>query len=623
MGGRLCLFINNWKNITSDPFVLHCIQGYKIPFARPVFQYKYPKVVLTSHSEFSNFAKAIENLIEKGAIKTCNFAPDQFLSSYFLVPKPDGSMRFILNLKDLNSFIDTEHFKLEDVRTASNLITKDCFMAVLDLKDAYLSIPIHASSRKYLRFTFDNKIYEFVTLPFGLNTAPFVFTKVMKPILSNLRKLGLLSVAYLDDLLLLGESERTCCKNLKITEKLVTTLGFLINNEKSRKVPSQRVNYLGFTLDSRNLSIELTERRKTEISAAITCFIRKKRPSIEEFASIIGKIVATCQASTYGWLYTKLLEREKTLLLRTHHYNYKSLVTISDEALVDLKWWKDNIGKNYKRLNKITSYHKTIYTDASKTGWGATDGCNKAWGHWNESEISYHINYLELLAIKKALLQLSPNDSNINILLRVDNTTAIAYINKMGGVQYLNLLKLSRSIWRWAESRQIFLFASYIKSKDNTVADSLSRIQNLDTEWALTKATFTQVVQRFGYPEVDLFASYCNAKCEIYVSRYPEQQAFQIDAFTINWKNFFFYAFPPFSIVLKTLRKIEEDGARGIIIVPDWPNQPWYPLFHKMLIQDPLYLQNNNMLSCPFRQTKSAVQTSNLIAGLVCARHLK
>ena len=186
---------------------------------------------------------AIEDLLTKGAIRKCNFTPGQFLSSYFLVPKSDGSMRFILNLKKLNSFIDTEHFKLEDVRTASKLITKGCFMIVLDLKDAYFTIPIHKEHRKFLRFCFNNQLFEFLVLPFGLNTAPFIFTKIMKPILSILR---FSSVLYLYDFLLIGESIEICLNNLKTTESLLLSLGFFINEKKNSKLPSQCIDYLRF-----------------------------------------------------------------------------------------------------------------------------------------------------------------------------------------------------------------------------------------------------------------------------------------------------------------------------------------------------------------------------------------
>lgn len=137
--------------------------------------------------------------MELGAIQKCAPCKNQFISSYFLVPKSNGKRRFVLNLKRLNKFIWTAHFKMEDIRTALQLMTKGCFMASLDLQDAYFLIPIHKDSRKYLRFMWKDCLFEYVCLPFGLNIAPWLFTKITKPITSSLRKEGLTSVVYLDD----------------------------------------------------------------------------------------------------------------------------------------------------------------------------------------------------------------------------------------------------------------------------------------------------------------------------------------------------------------------------------------------------------------------------------------
>ncbi len=113
----------------------------------------------------------IRELLQKGAIQSCERREDQFLSDIFLAPKPDGSNCFILNLKKLNSFISTEHFKLEDIRTACDLLQPNWFMATIDLRDAYYLVSIADASKKFLRFLFDGQLYEFNCLPFGLNTA--------------------------------------------------------------------------------------------------------------------------------------------------------------------------------------------------------------------------------------------------------------------------------------------------------------------------------------------------------------------------------------------------------------------------------------------------------------------
>ena len=188
--------------------------------------------------------KAINDLISKGAIVECKKKSDQFLSPYFLVGRPDGSHRFILNLKHLNKYIVTAHFKIEDVRTATKLLSEGDYMTSIDLQDAYFLVSVCKDSRKYLRFKFNNKYYEFVCLPFGLSTSPYIFTKILKPVMRSLRERGFLSVIYLDDILCIGNSYEKCLENTNKTIKILQNLGFIINTKKSKFIPSMTRKYL-------------------------------------------------------------------------------------------------------------------------------------------------------------------------------------------------------------------------------------------------------------------------------------------------------------------------------------------------------------------------------------------
>jgi DNA N-6-adenine-methyltransferase (Dam). len=85
---------------------------------------------------------------------------------------------------------------------------------------------------------------------------------------------------------------------------------------------------------------------------------------------------------------------------------------------------------------------------------------------------------------------------------------------------------------------------------------------------------FKKVEKQFGPFSVDLFASRLNKKCKNFYSRFPNPEAKIIVAFTTTWKNEKFYAFPPFALILRTLRKIVRDKVSGTMVVPLWPTQP-------------------------------------------------
>lgn len=148
----------------------------------------------------------------------------------------------------------------------------------------------------------------------------------------------------------------------------------------------------------------------------------------------------------------------------------------------------------------------TIYSDASSTGWGASCHRQIAYGHWNSREKSYHINYLELLASFNSLKTFASDQHNCEILLRIDNSTTIAYINKMGGTKYKYLNDLACDIRSWCELKNIWIFASYIPSQDNIDADKAPRIENIDTEWELSSYAFEKITRELGRPNIDLLS---------------------------------------------------------------------------------------------------------------------
>lgn len=310
--------------------ILDWLKGYRIPFYMPVDQRSVPKESSWSHKDRSLISDHIRKLISKVVISECQAKKDQFVSSIFLVPKPDGSSRLILNLKKLNKFIETDHFKLEDYKTACKLVSRNCFMGKLDLRDAYYMISIIKEHRRYLRFLFNNKLYEFNCLPFGLSTAPFAFiTKIMKPAIGFLRNLGFLSVIYLDDLLLLGNSYSSCLENISTSVRLLESLGFVLNEEKSCKIPSQKCNFLGFILDAQKMALELPLEKRNRVREQIIIFKKMQKCRIRKFAQMIGVLISCCPAIQYGWAHVKRFERKKYLALLKLKGNYEAVMLLN------------------------------------------------------------------------------------------------------------------------------------------------------------------------------------------------------------------------------------------------------------------------------------------------------
>ena len=231
---------------------------------------------------------------------------------------------------------------------------------------------------------------------------------------------------------------------------------------------------------------------------------------------------------------------------------------------------------------------------------GAELGDKVTGGRWTEKESDCHINHLEIKAVLFALMALCSSFYNIHIQLQCDNTTAVSYINSMGGSRSRSCNKVAKEIWLWCLDREIWISATHLPGVENVIADRLSRNFNDETEWTIKNVVFSRIDHIWGPFQCDIFASRLNNKVSRFVSWRPDPFAIHIDAFSISWVDMYFYAFPPFSMISRCLQKIEKEGAKGVIIVPDWSTQSWYSRLFSMLIDVPRILpQDRDLLTLP------------------------
>lgn len=168
----------------------------------------------------------------------------------------------------------------------------------------------------------------------------------------------------------------------------------------------------------------------------------------------------------------------------------------------------------------------------------------------------------------------------------------------MDGIKYERLNKIAQEIWKYCERRNIYVFASYINTKQNTIADFESRSLNYEIEYELSPKYLAKIRSIFKPPEIDLFASKLNTKCKIYVSWKPDPDSVSVDALLMSRRVYYFYIFPPFSIINKTIKKIINDRTTGVLIVPKWPGQPWYPIYQNLLTKNHYILALTRIYLC-------------------------
>ena len=243
-----------------------------------------------------------------------------------------------VQMKALNQFIQYKHFKMENLAMLKTLLQKQDYMIKVDLKDAYFCIPICRKDQQYLRFQWRNKLYQFSCLPFGLTSAPRQFTKLMKPIVSLLRRIGIRLLIYLDDLLILNQNKVQLAKDANSLIFLLQNLGLVINWGKSVLEPTQELEYLGMLINSNTMELSLPQTKLHDIQSRCKQMLAQDTTTVHKLAQLIGTLTATMQAIHPGPLYYREMQMLKTKQL-LHSQTYSAKITLTPKCREELRWW--------------------------------------------------------------------------------------------------------------------------------------------------------------------------------------------------------------------------------------------------------------------------------------------
>ena len=183
--GRLTQFLHHWEKFTTYVWVLSVIRGgLDLVFQErpPLSDSPIPMSQTSDKEKFRLLSEEVQSLLLTRVIEEIPLTQltPGFYSRLFLVPKKTGGMRPVIDLSILNSYLSVPHFKMETNRSIRACILPGMLTTKLDLSDDYFHIPISLASRKFLRFVWNNKVYQFLAVPFGLAVAPQVFTRVFQ-----------------------------------------------------------------------------------------------------------------------------------------------------------------------------------------------------------------------------------------------------------------------------------------------------------------------------------------------------------------------------------------------------------------------------------------------------------
>ena len=578
-----------WKRCNPSHWVMQTVtRGYRLQFAEvPSLS---SRVIYTRARGLKADAlrEEINSLLLKGAI--VELSQDQsrlgFWSRYFLVQKKGGGLRPIMDLRALNRHLKKFKFKMLTPASLMRAVRQGDFHCSVDLKDAYQHVLIYPPHRKFLRFAFEGRLYEYTVLPFGLSLSPRVFVKVTEAAIAPLRHQGVRLSNYIDDWLISAASCSEAARHTNLVLSHLTALGFNVNFGKSMLTPSQQISFIGISLDTASMSARLSPERTDKFWSLLHRFQLNQVVRYKDCMALVGLMASAVHLLRLGRFHMRPFQRWSLGLRIPPIQGYRK-VTVSQVCMDSLIPWRDRALLSCGvPLGMVTSY-KVVTTDASRSGWGATHEGRTARGLWTQAMLEFHINYLELMAIYLALKHFEPLLLGCHVLIRTDNTTALFYLNKQGGLSSRALDQLAREMTLWCLPRLRSIRASHIPGLQNGGADLLSRGEPRYEDWSLHRGVVRQIFARFGQPQADLFASQENAKCRLYFSvRGPAPLG--MDALAHEWPKGLLYAFPPLQLILPTLERIRCSNLEVLLVAPS--RGVWRSLIAPLLFQPPWQL---------------------------------
>ena len=229
---------------------------------------------------------------------------------------------------------------MESINNVINLIKPNVYMTSIDLKDAFFSVPIHNDHQNYLKFIFGN-LLQFTSMPNSYGPAMRISTKISKEPFGHLRSQG--HNSQLDNSYLQSDTYQSSFANILDTIKLLRELRFVIHPDKSVLIPSQTIVFLKFVISSKNMSLSLTGEKKNKTKTLLINCLYSYQVSIRELARMLGNIVTSFPAVTFGPVPYIHLEKDKISGLKYHKGNFEGRISLFVKAVSEIHWWINNI----------------------------------------------------------------------------------------------------------------------------------------------------------------------------------------------------------------------------------------------------------------------------------------
>ncbi len=475
-------------------------------------------------------------------------------------------------LRLLNRALHRLPFKMLTHRRMIKCIQPRDWFAAIDLKDAYFHVSILPRHRPFYGLRPRVGRGSTGSSPSGSPCPPVSSRRSRRVPLPRYGKWASGSSTVSS----MARTREQLCDHRDLVLRHLSQLGLRVNWEKSKLSPAQRISFLGVELHSVSMTARLTEERAQSVLNCLSSFGGRTVVPLKQFQRLLGHMASVAAVTPLGLLHMRPLQHWLHSRVPRWAWRRGALrVNITQECRRSFSPWTDLAFLRAGVPLEQVSRHVVVTTDASSTGWGATCNGQAASGLWTGPRLLWHINCLDLLAVHLALRQFRPLLLGKHVLVRTDNTAAVSYINRMGGIRSRRMSQLARHLLLWSHTRLKSLRAVHIPGVLNRAADALSRQLTFPGEWRLHPETIRLIWSRFGEAQVTclLLASPPTASGFLPDRGHPRhgRTGTQLASGSMQ------VCIPPVSLLAQTLCKVREDEEQVLLVAPFWPTRTWFP----------------------------------------------
>lgn len=411
--------------------------------------------------------------------------PEVHTSRFGVIPKSSGGWRLILDLSSpegssvndgiAEDLCSLSYISLEDAARGVMSHGPGCLLSKVDIKQAYRMVPVHPEDRLLLGMVWDDGLFVDTALPFGLRSAPKIFTAMADALEWIALQEGVGTILhYLDDYLLIAPpNSNKGSEDLNLLLAVFERLRVPVAVEKLEG-PACCITFLGIEIDTVAMVLRLPRTKLVELKSLVNEWMEKRSCVKRELQSLAGKLQHACKVVRPGRTFLRRMFELLRGVAKKRHF-----VRLNAAFRSDLRWWQLFL-ENWNGVSMLENLSarepdQHVFSDAA-----GSFGCGAIWGvswfqfQWPEAYGHHSIAVKELLPIVMACAVWGKQWRKQAVLAHCDNKAVVDVINA-GCCRDSHLMHLLRSLFFITAHYEIAIRAVHLAGRDNSEADAISR----------------------------------------------------------------------------------------------------------------------------------------------------